>query len=331
MARQAPSGSAAQQMKRMSLDSHILQTVLASAPAGVLICEPHAGDWRIVFVNAAMEQLTGYSPSDFLGQSPRLLARDDRDQEGLARMRAALQAGQSCTTVVRNYRRDGRQFFNEVQLFPICSAAGELTHFASFHRDVGERLRGDARGEKPDPMMSTQTMMAYLRDDKLTGLLRRPYFEELIKRDWALAQREKRRLNFLIFDLDFYMQYRDVFGRQGADQSFRRIARAVCSSFRRASDLCGRFDEDQIAALTTNIELGQAAKLAEQVLGRVRDLAIHHPRSSISRYITASAGVVSWIPPQTAQPAELFEEALKALREAKNRGRNQVMSVEVED
>lgn len=313
----------------MSLDPNILQSVLASAPAGVLICEPHEGGWRVVYMNAVMEQMTGYSAAQLIGQGPRVLAGDDHDQEGLARIRAAIAAREGCTAVVRNYRRDGRQFFNEVQLFPIRSAQGEVTHFASFHRDAGERQSGDGKAEKTEPMMSTQTMMAYLRDDKLTGLLRRPYFEELVKRDWALAQRESRRLNFLVFDLDCFRQYFDVFGRQGADQSFRRIARAVCSSFRRASDLCGRFDEDQIAAITTNVELAQATKLAEQVLSRVRDLAIHHPRSSVSRYITASAGVVSWVPSQTAQPGEMFEAGLKALREAKDRGRNQVVAVEM--
>ena len=314
----------------MSLEPHILEAVLASAPAGVLICEPKEGHWHVVFANAAMEQLSGYSAAELMGRSPRILAGDDADQEGMNRMRAALQAGEHCTTVVRNYRRDGRQFFNEVQLFPVRNEAGEITHYASFHRDVSERLRGEGR-EKADPMLSTQTMMAYLRDDQLTGLVRRPYFEELVKRDWALAQRERRRLNFLVFDLDNYSQYRDVFGRQGADQSFRRIARAVCSGFRRASDLCGRFDEDQIAALTTNIEMAQAVKLAEQVLARVRDLAIHHPRSSVSRYVTASAGVVSWIPPHNAQPTDLFEAALKALYEAKSRGRNQVFAQDLSE
>lgn len=314
----------------MTLDSHILQTVLASAPAGILICAPHDGDWRIVFANDAMEQLTGYPAKDLVGRNPRLLAGDDHDQEGLAKLRAALAAGQSCTAVVRNYRHDGRQFFNEIQLFPVRSAGGELTHFASFHRDAADKARGETRTDRSDPMMSTQTMMAYLRDDKLTGLLRRPYFEELVKRDWSLAQRESRRLNFLVFDLDHFMQYRDVFGRQGADQSFRRISRTVCSCFRRASDLCGRFDEDQIAALTTNIELAQATKLAEQVLTRVRDLAIHHPRSSISRFITASAGVVSWVPTHAAQPTDLFEAGLKALQQAKERGRNQLTAIDLD-
>ena len=79
-------------------------------------------------------------------------------------------------------------------------------------------------------------MMAYLRDDKLTGLLRRTYFEELVKRDWGLAQRETRRLSFLVFDLDCFATYKDTFGKPGADQSLRRISRVISGCFRRASD-----------------------------------------------------------------------------------------------
>ena len=119
-----------------------------------------------------------------------------------------------------------------------------------------------------------------------------------------------------------------MFGRPGADQSFRRIARVIGGCFRRASDLCGRFDEDQIAALTTGLDLVQAAKLAEAVLARVRDLAIHHPRSSVSRYVTASAGVVSLVPPHDASPTRIYDAALKALKDAKELGKNRVVSRE---
>jgi diguanylate cyclase (GGDEF)-like protein len=133
-----------------------------------------------------------------------------------------------------------------------------------------------------------------------------------------------------VFDLDHYLHYRDVFGRQGSDQSFRRIARVVGGCFRRASDLCGRFDEDQIASLTTGLDLSQASKLAEAVLARVRDLAIHHPRSSVSRYVTVSAGVVSLVPSHDSPPARIYEAALRALKDAKDLGRNRVVSREVE-
>jgi diguanylate cyclase (GGDEF)-like protein/PAS domain S-box-containing protein len=310
-----------------SVDPNLLKHLVEAAPEGVALCEARGDDWNVVFVNAAMEQLTGYPADQMVGRNLRFLQADDRDQDGVAKMRNALLEGQPCQTLLRNYRRDGTLFWNEMRLVPLRSAEGQVTHFASFHREGGT-VRTDARGEVRDPAMNTQTMLAYLRDDKLTGLLRRPYFEDLIKRDWGLAQRESRRLSFLVFDLDHFAAYKDVFGRNGADQSFRRIARVIGGCFRRASDLCGRYDEDQIAALTTGLDLSQASKLADAVLARVRDLAIHHPRSSVSRYVTASAGVVSMVPPHDVPPERVYEAAIKALKDAKDLGRNRVVSRE---
>lgn len=310
-----------------SIDPNLLKTLVEASPEGVVICDARAGDWPVTFVNQAMEKLTGYSADEMVGRNLRFLQAEDREQEGLALIRTSLRDGVGCRTTLRNFRRDGTMFWNEVWLAPLRGADGQVTHFAGFHREGGV-ARLELRPETRDPTMNTQTMMAYLRDDKLTGLLRRPYFEELIKRDWGLAQRESRRLSFLVFDLDHFSHYRDVFGRQGADQSFRRIARVIGGCFRRASDLCGRYDEDQIAALTTGLDLTQAAKLADAVLGRVRDLAIHHPRSSVLRYVTASAGVVSLVPPHDVAPERMYEGAIKALKDAKELGRNRAVSRE---
>jgi diguanylate cyclase (GGDEF)-like protein/PAS domain S-box-containing protein len=311
-----------------TVNPDLFKTMVESSPEAVTLCEAGSGHWNVTYVNPAMEQLTGYAADSILGRNLRFLQADDHDQEGLVRIREALRDGGTCRATVRNYRSDGTQFMNEIMLAPLRNPEGQITHYASFHRESG--ARPELRPEPRDPTMNTQTMLAYLRDDKLTGLLRRPYFEELIKRDWGLAQRESRRLSFLVFDLDHYSHYRDVFGRQGSDQSFRRIARVVGGCFRRASDLCGRFDEDQIAALTTGLDLVQASKLAEAVLTRVRDLAIHHPRSSVSRYVTVSAGVVSLVPAHDAPPARIYAAALKALKDAKDLGRNKVVSRECE-
>ncbi len=311
---------------RPGVDPGLLQQLVHHAPDGVAICDASAPDWPVIYVNTAMEHLTGYDAASLLGKNLRILQGEDHGQDGAAKIRSALQDGLSCHTMLRNYRRDGTMFWNEVTLTPLRDAAGHVTHFASFHREIGDRARADLRGEHRDPMLSTQTMLAYLRDDKLTGLLRRTYFDELVRRDWALAQRESRRLSFLVFDLDCYAQYRDVFGKSGADQAFRRIARVIGGCFRRASDLCGRFDEDQIAALTAGLELAQASKLAETVLARVRDLGVHHPRSAVSRFVTVSAGVVSMSPPHGADPTHLYDAALEALRSAKELGRNRIVS-----
>src|SRR5688500_6492483 len=179
----------------MSVDAQLLQSLVEAAPDGVVICDARAADCPVVFVNVAMEKLTGYDATHFLGRNLRFLQGHDHEQEGLAKIRTAMQDGTSCHTTLRNYRRDGTMFWNEVTVQPLRDAGGNVTHFAGFHREGGDRLRLGESREKADPALSTQTMLAYLRDDKLTGLLRRTYFDELVKRDWGLAQRESRRLD----------------------------------------------------------------------------------------------------------------------------------------
>ena len=307
----------------MESDPNLLRVLFDAAPEGVMVCDAQADGMPVVYVNRAMEDLTGYPVAEILGRNPRFLHDGNSDQEGLVRLRAALGEGAGCHVVLRNTRADGTVFFNDVTLVPLKNAAGTLTHFASFHREGVGQLKPDVPAN--DPTISTQTMLAYVRDDKLTGLLRRSYFEDLLQRDWGQAQRESRRLTLIAFDLDHFAQYRDVFGRQGADQCFRRIARVIAGCFRRSTDLCARLDEDQVIALTVGMDVNEANKFVDAILARVRDLAIHHPRSSISRYVTVSAGVASMVPGPDTNKDQLIGAVLGALRRAKDLGRNRVV------
>ncbi len=315
-----------------SIDSSLFSGLLEACPDGVVICDVRSNDTPAVFVNRAFEQLSGYRFAELVGRNMRFLHGEDRDQEGLSRIRLALREGVAAQATLRNYRKDGTLFWNEVRLVPVRDATGQITHFASFHREVGERLRPDIktdlRAEVRDPSGSTntQTMLAYLRDDKLTGLLRRGYFDELLKRDLGLAQRESRTLSLFMFDPDFFEPYRELFGRPGADQSLRRIGRTIGACFRRASDLCVRFDETRIVALCTGMDAEHATKHAEVVLSRIRDLAIHHPRSAVSRFLTVSAGVVTLVPPREFDADKLITAAGNALQKARDEGRNRVVS-----
>jgi diguanylate cyclase (GGDEF)-like protein/PAS domain S-box-containing protein len=312
----------------MQTDPNLLRILFDAAPEGVMVCDAHANDMPVVYANRAMEHLTGYPVDEILGRNPRFLYGPDKGQEALGRLRSAISEGAGCHVVIRNQRPDGTVFFNDVTLVPLRDAAGNLTHFASFHREGAGQLKPDA--PQGDTALSTQTMLAYVRDDKLTGLLRRSYFEDLLQRDWGLAQRESRRLTLIAFDLDFFEQYRDVFGRQGADQCFRRIARVIAGCFRRSTDMCGRLDEDQVIALTVGMEDADANRFAESILGRVRDLAIHHPRSSVSRYVTVSAGIATMVPGPDSNKDQLIGAVLGAMRRAKDLGRNRVVSATLE-
>jgi diguanylate cyclase (GGDEF)-like protein/PAS domain S-box-containing protein len=301
-----------------NLPESLARALVDLAPQGIAVCNALEPDYHVIYVNAAMERLTGYSAADFVGRNMRFLQGEDREQEGLGRIRKALATGTSCSAMLRNYRHDGSQFWNEIVLEPIRDAAGRITHVVSFHRDGSERSRQVGRLDGAIPGG------AVLREDKLTGLLDRPHFEELLRRDWSLAQRESRHITLIVFDLDAFRLYVEVFGRAGADQALRRVARLIGACFRRASDLCGRFDDDQVVALANGMTSEQAGSYAETVIARVHELAIHHPRSTVSRFVTMTAGVATLVPARDASPQQLVDAAFAALKEAKTAGRNRV-------
>jgi diguanylate cyclase (GGDEF)-like protein/PAS domain S-box-containing protein len=310
-------------MLMANLPDPLALAILERTPQGVAVCNALEPDYHVVYVNPAMQRLTGYAEQDFLGRNMRFLQGSDREQEGIARIRAALADGAPCQAIVRNYRHDGSLFWNEITVEPLADESGRTTHYVSFHRDAGDRARLGTRAETP-----SLPSLTVLRDDKVTGLLRREYFEELLRRDWSLAQRESRRLALLLFDMDAYRAYHDVFGRAGADQSLRRIARVIGGCFRRASDLCGRFDDDKLVALANGMTMDQARAHAENVIARVHELAIHHPRSPVARFVTMTAGVVTIVPARDDAPERLLQAAQDTLAQAKAGDRNRVLAHE---
>ena len=69
------------------------------------------------------------------------------------------------------------------------------------------------------------------------GLASRYYFEDVLKRDFALAQRDKTDIALLLFDIDQLGPYNEVFERAGGDAVVKRVARAIAGSFRRGTDI----------------------------------------------------------------------------------------------
>ncbi|HQW10281.1 MAG TPA: GGDEF domain-containing protein, partial [Steroidobacteraceae bacterium] len=157
----------------------------------------------------------------------------------------------------------------------------------------------------------------------LTTLTTRPYFEELLKRDWALAQREMRQLGLAIFDLDSLGAYNDTYGRAGGDACIRRIASLIAASFRRGSDLLGRWDGGGIAVLAHGASGEKLGEYAEVLVQRVRDQQVHHPRSA-AKFVTVSVGVASGLPMRDEPVTLLVNAAEAALGRAKMQGRNRV-------
>ncbi len=271
-------------------------------------------DHPVIYVNHGFEQLTGYSLADLAGRNLRLLQGEDRDQDARHRLREALARKQPCRVLLRNYRKDGTVFWNEMTIVPLVDAEGCVTHFAGHHRDAGERLRiGGAH--QPTPVA--------VRDDRLTGLFTFAYLEELLKRDWALAQRENRSIAVFAVDIDALDLYNLTFGRAAGDSAIRRVAHVISGCLRRSSDVTARIDGGSLLAFAPGLSLDQALRIGQTMSERVRELRIHHPRSTVLRYMSVSVGVSAAVPDQDNHPAALLDKSQQQLKHAKSAGRNQ--------
>jgi diguanylate cyclase (GGDEF)-like protein len=225
--------------------------------------------------------------------------------------------------LLRNYRKDGTVFWNEMTVLPLLDAEGKVTHFAGHHRDAGERLRIDPKLSRDTMSGAHQPTGVAVRDDRLTGLYTLPYLEELLKRDWAIAQREGRSIALFAVDIDSLDLYNATFGRAAGDSAIRRVSHCVSGCLRRSSDVTARIDGGSLMAFAPGLTYEQSLQVAKTMAERVRELRIHHPRSAILRYMSVSVGVCALVPEQNQDPAELLERSQQQLKLAKKAGRNQ--------
>lgn len=122
-------------MEELRLNRRIFRSVTS----GISVARAD-GDIPLVYVNPAFEVITGYSIEESLGRNCRFLQGEIRDQPGLTLIREAIQQGREVKAIVRNFRKDGTAFWNELSISPIRNHEGVLTHFVGIQQDVTSRV-----------------------------------------------------------------------------------------------------------------------------------------------------------------------------------------------
>jgi diguanylate cyclase (GGDEF)-like protein/PAS domain S-box-containing protein len=299
------------------------RTVIDGMPDGVVICDAAAPDCPVIYVNEAFAQLCGYASAALLGANLRILQGTDRQQESRLRMKEAIERGETCRVLIRNYRPDGALFWNEVQLQPLRNGESKITHWVGYSKDAGGRMKSVDR--------TAPGLPTWQREDRLTGLHSRPYFEELLRRDWQLAQRDSHAIGLVLFDIDDLSSYNEKFERTGGDACIRRVARVISSSYRRGGDLVGHWEGGTFVVVIQGDAAERASEYARVVAQRARDLLIHHPRGGGDKYVTLSAGVASLVPPRELPLEALISACRTALQRSKKQGKNTICTAEAAD
>ncbi len=118
------------------ISAKLLQLVVEASSDGIVVAEQEGDDNILIYANPAFQRLSGYSDEEILYQDCRFLQAGDRDQPGLHATRQAIHEGRACRQILRNYRKDGSLFWNELSITPVFNEADQLTYFIGIQRDV---------------------------------------------------------------------------------------------------------------------------------------------------------------------------------------------------
>lgn len=129
--------------KRVEDAVRLRERAIEAASVGIAIADARLPGLPNIYVNNALCQITGYSEQELLGRSLRMLQGKDTEYAAINQLRDALEKGRHCEVIIRNYRKDGSGFWNELLLSPVRDGKGELTHWIGIVADVSERRKSE--------------------------------------------------------------------------------------------------------------------------------------------------------------------------------------------
>lgn len=169
--------------------------------------------------------------------------------------------------------------------------------------------------------------------DGLTGIANRRSFDECIIKEWAHARRKKAatEICLLMIDIDQFKSYNDDYGHLQGDDCLKQVSWELNKGIKRNCDLLARYGGEEFVAVLPDTPLENATQLAEQLRKNILKLAIPHKFSKFEKLVSISIGIARLIPDANNNPEQLIEVADKALYQAKEKGRNQVVAISLQE
>ncbi|WP_017942490.1 MULTISPECIES: PAS sensor domain-containing protein [unclassified Thioalkalivibrio] len=133
-----------------TIDAELLALAVDASNDGIVIAEREGDDNILIYVNRAFEELTGYRSEEILYRDCRFLQGDDTDQEVRQEIRAAIEENRPCRVTLRNYRKDGSLFWNELSLTPVFNDEDRLTYYIGIQKDITDRVEAEQRAERAE-------------------------------------------------------------------------------------------------------------------------------------------------------------------------------------
>ncbi len=285
----------------------VLERSLEASSNAVIVVDARHSGYPVVYVNPAFTRILGYPAEAAMGNNGTVFLTGDyvteEDREAISN---ALATGQSLSRTLRNQRRDGSPFWNQLSFSPVLDGSGEVTHFVGILNDISERKEQESR------------LAFQATHDALTGLANRSLFNDRLAHDFSLARRQHNLLAVLFIDLDEFKPINDTLGHKVGDQLLVSVTARLGAALR-PSDTLARLGGDEFVLLLPDLgSRYQAQDVAERLLS---ELSRPHRVEGQELHISASIGIAV-LGPDMQDPEKLVQQADIAMYQAKKAGRN---------
>ncbi len=288
-----------------SVNRKILEQVIAAATEPVMIVRLDHTDWPVVMANPAFESIGG---DESIKKPFADVIEDLVGRELALEISESLRLQQESSFAVEV---GGREYL--LGLKPLRLPNDENPRFYAVFWRGGSGSIAQGGSETQHALLKAKRKIRDLtRDDPVTGLLRERAFREVLDHDWAVASREKSTLALVLITLDDFDAYVEVFGKHASDSCLRRVGQAIRRCLRRASDVVARLDGAQLVVLSHASDEDGVHEFASRISTAVRELGLHHPRSTSGRFVSVSHGVSTATAGDDHKSAAAFLEALIA-------------------
>ena len=262
---------------------------------------------KIVYVNPAVERMTGWSAEDLIGVTPRILQGPDTYGPQLLQLHQAMHNQQSVRAELVNYNRKGSSYWVDVSMSPVFDERGNCTHFVAVERDVTEWKQN----QKELELAATR--------DAITGLYNRSKFEEHLHQQVAQLAETDDQLALILIDCDNFKSVNDTLGHFIGDALLRAIADRLSNHLDDQS-IFGRLGGDEFIILVPKITPDSAMELAD-----VLRTSILKPFSIEDEILSVTVSIGLVIAPDDASDAgQLMRDVDMAMYRSKQAGRNHV-------
>ena len=263
---------------------------------------------KIIYVNDAFTETTGYSAEEVIGKTPRIFQKKGTDKEELSKIREALEKKEPVRVTLRNFSKTGKEYWVDISILPLRNTEGKVTHFASIQRDITEYKKLE------------QDLQILCRTDPLTTAANRRAFNEILSQEFSRFKRSQKEYALIMIDLDHFKSINDQHGHSVGDQVLIEVTER-CKDNIRVHDILARLGGEEFCILLPYTETKQAQKVAERLREKIEIKPIIVDGLRVK--VTISVGI-SLVSTCDEDGHQAMERADQKLFQAKESGRNQI-------